>query len=92
MSIPTPVARSVTRRRKHVTAAKKFLARYAHLTTLSPSEQVSEGKLATARVTELLKAQAAIERALWLETSGALGEEESTPRRIAARLTQQRSQ
>ena len=80
------VPRSVTRRRKHVVKAKAILARYAHLTTLSPTADVSANTLDLARITELLRAQAEIERALWLETSGKMGDEESTPRRIVARV------
>lgn len=83
---PGPVARSVTRRRKHVTKAKAILARYAHLTTLSPTAEVTANTLALARITELLRAQAEIERALWLETSGKMGDQESTPRRIVRRV------
>jgi len=83
---PSPVARSVTRRRKHITKAKAILARYAHLTTLRPSAEVTDSTLALARITELLRAQSEIERALWLETSGKMGDELSTPRRIVMRV------
>ena len=80
------VPRSVTRRRQHATKAKAILARYGHLTTLKPTPDVGPNALALARITELLRAQAEIERALWLETSGKMGDEESTPRRIVARV------
>lgn len=83
---PVPVGRSVTRRRKHVTKAKAILARYATLTTLSPNAEITPSVLALARITELLRAQAEIEKALWLETSGKMGDENSTPRRIVARV------
>lgn len=84
---PVPVARSVTRRRKHITKAKSILARYAHLTTLRPTDTNPPGALTLARITELLRAQAEIEKALYLETGGRVGDIDSTPRRIMARIT-----
>lgn len=85
------VVKSVTRRRKHVVQAKKKLQRWAHLTTLvkredsGTTEEEFERDLQNARVNALLWAQAEIERALWLETGGDLGDEVSTPRRIVQR-------
>lgn len=85
------VVKSVTRRRKHVVQAKKKLQRWAHLTTLvkredsGTTEEEFERDLQNARVNALLWAQAEIERALWLETGGDIGDEVATPRRIVQR-------
>lgn len=84
--VPSPVPRSVTRRRMHATNAKRFLGTYGTASTMKPTPQVTEATIAVYRVTQLLSAQAEIERALWLETSGKMGDENSTPRRIVARV------
>lgn len=82
----SPIARSVTRRRLHATKARSLLGRYIHVTTLQPTPSFGEAELSNVRIERLLNAQAEIERALWLETSGRIGDEHSTPRRILARV------
>jgi hypothetical protein len=81
-----PIPRSVTRRRKEITTANRKTKRYAHLTTIQPSAEVPEDRLHIARVNALLWAISHLERALWLETGGQLGDEIASPRRIAGRI------
>lgn len=84
-----PIPRSITRRRDNATEARKSLRRYSDLTTLDTDTLTPDQKQIAHinRVKALLWAQARIESALWLETSGELGYEASTPRQIAARIT-----
>lgn len=81
-----PVPKSKTRRRDSITAARQSLAKWQNLMAAAQwSSSDKDPQAQVARVRALLWAQARIERALWLETRGLLGDQFSTPGKIVQR-------
>lgn len=103
LTLPRPVRRSITLRRKKIAEARRALRHYGHvLDALQQPPKVDElgrpdaddvaikSALQQAAITDLLWAQAYIEHLLHFQTSGAFGDEWSTPTAVARRYRHNR--
>lgn len=73
-----PVARSVTRRRALANDARKYLAAYQQLASTKANTEAMADLLQDHAVKRLLWAEAKVQQALWLQTSGRLGVKDAT--------------
>lgn len=77
-----PRPRTKTKRREHVQAAKRHLARAQSLMAWDLGDAADDADATKARVTALLWAEAMIQRALAMETHDRIGDAMATPARI----------